>query len=273
MKAELPTTSISWPAKVDLFGVLVSPTTYGEMVRVILGAGSERQPAVVSCHAVHALVTASDDSEFREQVNTFEAITPDGQPVRWALNWFHRANLDDRVYGPELMLRICQAASSQGVSIYLYGGTPSVLERLSANLVDKYPGLEIAGIDAPPFRELTAEEDQAVVERIRDSGAGIVFIGLGCPKQDRFAFHHRARIRAVQVCVGAAFDFHAGVKAVAPKWMQNLGLEWLFRLAQEPKRLWKRYFLTNFRFILKCLLTKRAPHQARVGSPSDGNST
>jgi exopolysaccharide biosynthesis WecB/TagA/CpsF family protein len=176
------------------------------------------------------------------------------------VNLLHRAGLAERVYGPELMLRLCRGAAAAGVSIYLYGGNPEVAEKLRANLTHLCPGLRIAGYEAPPFRPLTPEEDRAVVERINASGAGLVFIGLGCPKQDVFAYEHRDSIRAVQLCVGAAFDFHAGVKPMAPAWMQRRGLEWLYRLIQEPGRLWRRYLVTNSIFLGKlgtAFLSKR----------------
>jgi N-acetylglucosaminyldiphosphoundecaprenol N-acetyl-beta-D-mannosaminyltransferase len=135
--------------------------------------------------------------------------------------------------------------------VYLYGGTPSSLERLQEKLVARIPQLVIAGAESPPFRPLTPEEDVDVVARINASGAGLVFIGLGCPKQDHFAADHRDLIHAVQVCVGAAFDFHAGVVPMAPPWMQKRGLEWVFRLFREPRRMWKRYLVTNTQFTLK----------------------
>lgn len=243
--------AVPWPPKLDLFGVGISPTTYTDAVDLILRAARVRQPSVVACQAVHAVVTASDNSALRERVNSFDLVTPDGQPVRWAINWLHGAGLSDRVYGPELMMRLCREAARQDVSIYLYGGTPEVLVQLQRRLAAECPGLRIAGSESPPFRALNAEEDAAVVERINRSGAGIVFIGLGCPKQDHFAFEHRPRVSAVQVCVGAAFDFHAGVKPMAPAWMQRHGLEWLFRLSCEPSRLARRYFTTNSIFLMK----------------------
>ncbi|REJ67848.1 MAG: glycosyltransferase [Planctomycetota bacterium] len=237
--------SVTWPEKRDLFGVLVTPTTYEEATRTIVAAGRRRESSVVSCHAVHAIVTFGSDESLRSKANTFEMITPDGQPVRWALNSLYKTELPDRVCGPELTLRVCEAAAQEGVSIYLYGGSPEVVAQLAKNLEAKYAGLKIAGYESPPFRPLTEEEDAAVIERINASGAGLVFIGLGCPKQDLFAFDHRDRIQAVQLCVGAAFDFHAGVTSLAPAWMQRSGLEWFYRLMQEPKRLARRYFTTN----------------------------
>jgi exopolysaccharide biosynthesis WecB/TagA/CpsF family protein len=242
---------VPWPRKVDLFGIGMTPTTYDEATEAILAAAARRESAVVACQAVHAVMTACSDPELKRRVNAFEMLTPDGQPVRWAMNLLHRTRLRERVYGPELTLRLCRAAAERGVSIYLYGGSPEVLEKLQAALLSLCPGLQIAGAESPPFRPLSPEEDEAVIERINASGAGLVFIGLGCPKQDHFAFEHRGAIRAVQLCVGAAFDFHAGAKPMAPEWMQRRGLEWLFRLYQEPRRLWRRYLTTNTLFVAK----------------------
>lgn len=239
------------PAKYDVFGVQVSATSYAEVVDFVVRAGRNGTPAILSFHSVHALISSADDEELLRRVNTFDVVAPDGQPVRWALNWLHGTGLTERVYGPEAMLRVCERAAREGLPIYLYGGSADTVGALTSNLQGRFPGLVIAGAEAPPFRPLTPEEDRAVCERIAQSGARILFIGLGCPKQDHFAFEHKSRIRAVQLCVGAAFDFHAGAKPMAPAWMQRRGLEWLFRLSSEPGRLWRRYLATNSRFIYK----------------------
>jgi N-acetylglucosaminyldiphosphoundecaprenol N-acetyl-beta-D-mannosaminyltransferase len=242
---------IAWPEKYDLIGVQVSNVDYDHAIQCIMHAARHSQPVIVACHAVHAIVTASCDQELREQVNEFAMITPDGQPVRWGLNLLHRTGLTDRVYGPELTLRVCHAAAQEGVSIYLYGGTPEVLELLQANLKKEVRGLAFAGAEAPPFRALSDEENDQACKRINESGAGVVMIGLGCPKQDYFAAKNRDRIKSVQLLVGAAFDFHAGVKPMAPSWMQKSGLEWLFRLMCEPRRLWHRYLVTNSTYLFR----------------------
>jgi exopolysaccharide biosynthesis WecB/TagA/CpsF family protein len=243
--------SIQFPKKVDLFGgVRMTPTTYAEVVDVLIRCAQSRQPATADFGAVHVLATAARDGDFRRTINALDIVAPDGQPVRWAMNYFHNAGLTDRVYGPELMRRLCEAASAKGVSIYLYGSSPEVIEKLSANLKALFPALVIAGSESPPFRALTDAEHEEVASRINASGAGLVFIGLGCPKQEAFAYRHRNSIRAVQVCVGAAFDFHAGVKPTAPAWMQKRGLEWVYRLVKEPGRLWKRYLVTNTTYCL-----------------------
>lgn len=255
--------TLEWPAKYDLFGVQVSATTYDEAVDALALAAQQGVPAVASFHAVHAVITAADDPQLREMVNTFELIGPDGQPVRWALNALHGTRLSQRVYGPELMLRLCARAAEEGLPIFLYGGTPEVLSALELNLVARHPGLQVAGSYAPPFRPLTTTERDDVINQIRDSGARLVFIGLGAPKQDIFAYELRQKINAVFLCVGAAFDFHAGVKRMAPSWMQRCGLEWLYRLLQEPRRLGKRYVMTNSLFLwklLKARLGRRDAH-------------
>jgi len=247
-------------------GVAVSATTYDEAVETILQQAKQRCSAVTSFFAVHAVITHAQDRQFLPRVNRFEIVAPDGQPVRWALNWLYGCGLPDNVRGTEMMWRLCQRAAADGVSIYLYGGSPGTLQTLRARLEESMPGLQIVGAESPPFRELTADEDEAVVERINHSGAGLVFIGLGCPKQDHFAAEHQDRIKAVQVCVGAAFDFHAGQKRIAPVWMQRHGLEWFFRLCQEPRRLWRRYLVTNTLFVNKLFWQWIAGQPRRIES-------
>jgi len=247
----LETGAAAWPRKVDLFGVRVSATTYDECLRLIVDQATRRTSATVDHMPVHGLVEASRDGALRAMINRFDIVAPDGHPVRWLAGRLGGYALPDRVYGPELMQRLCAAAAERGIGIYLYGSTPEVIEKLAANLVERFPGLRICGAESPPFRSLSGEEDRGMVERINASGAGIVFIGLGCPKQETFADQHRDAIRAVQVCVGAAFDFHAGTKRMAPRWMQERSLEWLFRLVTEPRRLWRRYFVTNSIFLFR----------------------
>ena len=247
--------AVSWPRKFEVFGVGISAVTYDEVEEKILAAAKARQSATVTHISSHGLTMAARDEKFREVINSFDIAAPDGQPVRWSLNWFHKAGLADRCYGPEMMIRLCRGAARQGVSIYLYGSSNEVLDQLSWNLKQQCPSLVIAGVESPPFRALSAEETEAAIARINASGAGIVFIGLGCPRQDLFAAEHKHKIQAVQSCVGAAFDFHAGNKKMAPNWMQRHGLEWFYRLTQEPSRLWKRYLSIHTTFAL--LLTRR----------------
>lgn len=244
-----------WPVKRDLFGVQITAAEYEPIVDAIIRAGRDRQAAVASCFAVHALVTYRNDPKLRDTVNRFAIVAPDGQPIRWALNSLYQARLGTNVRAAELMWRVCESAEKEGVSIYLYGVTPEVLSRLIERINLAFPNLKIAGSESPPFRPLTKEEDEAAIKRINDSGAGVVFLGLGCPKQDYFAAAHVDRINAVQMCLGAAFDFQAGSKKEAPRWMQRAGLEWFFRLCQEPRRLWRRYLVTNTQFI--CMFARQ----------------
>src|SRR3954468_9415425 len=244
---------VARPRRHDLFGVRVSATNYDQTVAWCIDRAKQSQPGLVDLMAVHSLVTATQNPDYLAKINCFDIVAPDGQPVRWALNKFHNAKLSDRVYGPEFTIRLCAAAADAGVPIYLYGSSPEVIELLAKNLVAKYPKLIIAGKESPPFRPLTLEEDAAVIKRINDSGAKLVFLGTGCPKQELFAYDHRDSIQAVQLCVGAAFDFHAGKKKIAPAWMQKRGLEWVYRLCSEPQRLWKRYLVTNSVFVMLAL--------------------
>lgn len=255
------TDTICWPRRYDLMGVAVSATNYSEALDRLFEAAHSHVPAIASFHAAHAVVCASLDAELGRRVNSFNIVAPDGQPVRWALNMLYDTRMQDRVYGPETMRRVCERAAREQVPIYLYGGAnQGVLDKLIAELVRRFPGILIAGAESPPFRPLTAAEDAAVVERINASGARFVFIGLGSPKQEHFAYEHRESIQAVQLCVGAAFDFHAQTKRMAPAWMQRNGLEWLFRACSEPRRLGKRYITTNsifaYRFARQCVTQK-----------------
>lgn len=197
---------------------------------------------------VHAVVSARRDPSFARVLRDADMATADGMPVAWMMR-LQGAQGQERISGPDLMWDYCAAAASRGESIYLYGAAPKTLEALQQRLAAEFPGLRIAGVHSPPFRPLTAEEDAAVVDAINASGAATVWVGLGCPKQERWMAEHRGRIQAVMLGVGAAFDFHAQTTARAPAWMRNSGLEWLYRLMTEPRRLWKRYLVTNSLFI------------------------
>jgi N-acetylglucosaminyldiphosphoundecaprenol N-acetyl-beta-D-mannosaminyltransferase len=238
-----------WPKKKKIFGVDVSVTSYQEVVDAVIAAAESGRGGVATFLAVHGIVSAATDPEFGRRVNACQIVGPDGQPVRWALNFFHKAKLGDRVYGPQVMRLVCERCAELGLSVFLCGSTPQVLALLASNLRSMFPDLKVAGVESPPFRPLSALENDALCGRINQSGAAVAFIGLGVPRQETFADTNRNKIRAVQLCVGAAFDFHAGNKRTAPAFMQRFGLEWLFRLSQEPKRLWKRYLVTNSIFI------------------------
>lgn len=238
-----------WPDKLPVFGVPISATTYTELADAILRAVRERRQARITAVAVHGLMTAVNDPRHREALAIFDALAPDGQPVRVALNVLHRAGLPDRVRAVDLTLLVCERAAREGVKIFLYGSRPDVVAALRDALHTRFPGIAIVGCEPGAYRPLTASEDEALIARINDSGAGLLLVGLGCPFQEAFVYEHRDRIHAVQMCVGSVFDIVSGKKLNAPLWMQRAGLEWLFRLVQEPGRLWKRYLTTNAQFI------------------------
>ncbi|MBN1672228.1 MAG: WecB/TagA/CpsF family glycosyltransferase [Kiritimatiellae bacterium] len=256
--------------KTDILGIAVSRTDYREASSLVVDAARKRIPLAVSALAVHGLMTGVLDRRFGRILNHFDVLAPDGQPVRWALNVFGRPRLKDRVYGPRLMLDICERAETHAVGIYLFGSTEAVVAALQANLKQRFPRLIIAGAQPDRFRDATPQEDAEDVKRIAESGAGIVFCGRGCPRQERWCDAHRDRIAGACVAVGAAFDFHAGTLKQAPSWMQRAGLEWAFRLLCEPRRLWRRYLLLNPLFVICILLQilglsrcfRRPPHPA-----------
>lgn len=235
--------------KVDLFGVGVSVTDYAQATADIMAAASARRSYGVSALATHGLMEASRDEKLRAQVNSLDLVTPDGQPVRWALNALGDAGLEERVYGPDLVGHVCAAAAEQGVGVYLYGSTPETCERFAAELRQRYDGLRIVGIQPDRFRDATVAEDASDVERINGSGAGVVLVGRGCPRQERWVAEHLGQVQAAMLAVGAAFDYHAGTLRRPPVWMQRHGIEWLFRLTQEPRRLARRYIRYNSLFL------------------------
>lgn len=240
--------------KFSVLGVAVNVIDYEAAVERVIACAKQGEGMTVSALAVHGVMTGVQDEEHRYRLNHFDLIVPDGQPVRWALNLMHQANLPDRVYGPTLTLKLCAQAAQEGLPIYLYGSTPQTLTALTANLKQRFPDLQIAGAEPSRFRQTTAEEKSEIAAKIRESGAAITFVGLGCPRQEVWAYEYRDTLAMPIIAVGAAFDFHAGNVPQAPKWMQDAGLEWFFRLVQEPRRLWKRYVLLNPQYVLLFLL-------------------
>jgi N-acetylglucosaminyldiphosphoundecaprenol N-acetyl-beta-D-mannosaminyltransferase len=231
--------------RLNLLGIGICAVDYEAAVARILSAAEQQQPLGVSALAVHGVMTGVLDREHCYRLNQLEMLVPDGQPVRWALNWLHGAGLTDRVYGPHLTLQVCEAAAARGLPLFLFGSSQETLDRLEQNLLGRFPGLQIAGREPSRFRQLTAEERDRLVDRIRSSGAKITLVGIGCPRQEVWAYEFRERLSMPVLAVGAAFAFHAGQLAQAPPWMQRCGLEWLFRLLREPARLWQRYVLLN----------------------------
>lgn len=234
----------------SILGVRVTPTDYASAVEATLAAAKERRSFGLSALAVHGVMTGFDDLEQRFRLNALDMVVPDGQPVRWALNLLHGCDLRDRVYGPTLMLRVCAAAAASDLSVFLYGSTDDVLGPLAVNLEKRFPGLRIAGTRPSLFRPVVdSEEAERIAAEIEESGAAICFVGLGCPRQEVFVYEFRDRIQMPLLAVGAAFEFHAGASRQAPPVLQRAGLEWLYRLLGDPRRLWRRYLLLNPRYL------------------------
>ena len=231
--------------KRNVLGVMVTAIEPPQAVAEILGAARERNGLSVTATAVHGLMTGVEDPEQRYRLNHFDMVLPDGQPVRWALNLLHGCKLRERVAGPDLMWRVCQAASLEGLPVYFYGSTPETLARLTTELTSRLPALIIAGAAPSRFRRQSQEEVEGAAAAIRASGAALLFVGLGCPRQEVWAFENRDLVGIPVLAVGAAFDFHAGTVPRAPRILGRLGLEWVFRLALEPRRLWRRYLRLN----------------------------
>jgi N-acetylglucosaminyldiphosphoundecaprenol N-acetyl-beta-D-mannosaminyltransferase len=231
--------------KRNVLGILMSVADYEGAAKAIVHAARERVGFAVSALAVHGLMTGVFDREQKFRLNHFDLLVPDGQPVRWVLNWLYRAGLADRVYGPNLTLKVCARAAEEGYPVYFYGSTAEVLSTLRRKLKAKFPSLIIAGMEPSKFRRLDQAEKIELAARIRTSAAAITFVGLGCPRQEAFVYEFREHLQMPIMAVGAAFPFLAGIIPQAPEWMQDAGLEWLFRLASEPRRLWRRYLLLN----------------------------
>jgi N-acetylglucosaminyldiphosphoundecaprenol N-acetyl-beta-D-mannosaminyltransferase len=234
----------------DVLGIPLALTDYEGTLDWIDAAVATRARGYICVAAVHTVMACAEDAELRAAVLAADFTVPDGQPLVWAMNLLGH-ELSARVYGPDLMWKACERAARTGLRVYLYGGRDDrALLELERNLCRAFPGLRVVGGYSPPFRELTEAEESELVARINASGADIVWVGIGVPKQEKWMWRLRDRLEApVLVGVGAAFDFHAGLIPQAPDWMQRRGLEWLFRLVQEPRRLWRRYLTYNPRFL------------------------
>jgi N-acetylglucosaminyldiphosphoundecaprenol N-acetyl-beta-D-mannosaminyltransferase len=236
----------------SILDVPIHTTSYAQATEQILAWARAGESRCVYAANVHSLIEAQDNVDFLELLRRADLCTPDGMPLVWMLRLKGNRS-QQRVYGPTLTLFVLAAASETGIPVGFFGGTPEVLEALVTRMRERFPGLNIVYAFSPPFRPLTRQEDTEIVKRIRSTGSQILFVGLGCPKQERWVDAHRERVNAVMVAVGAAFDFHAGTKPQAPAVLQRIGLEWLFRLLYEPRRLLKRYLVSNPRFILLAL--------------------
>jgi exopolysaccharide biosynthesis WecB/TagA/CpsF family protein len=254
--------------KRNVLGVLVDAVDYAAATAQIIAAAQERRHYAVTALAVHGVMTGVQDPPHNARLNSFDLVTPDGQPVRWALNLLHGANLADRVYGPALTLKVLEQAAAHGLPVYLYGSTEPTLDALVPAIEGMFPALKIAGVEASKFRGVQPGEAAEISERIKASGARIVLVGLGCPRQEVFAYAMRPLLDMPLLAVGAAFDYHAGLLKNPPPWMQKYALEWLWRLGLEPKRLWKRYVLLNPAYLARLAAQKTGLWKATPPAPT-----
>lgn len=231
--------------KHNVVGIHVDAVDYDAAVDKIIRAAHRGEPLAVAAVSVHGVMTSVLDSTHRYRLNRLDLVVPDGQPVRWALNYIHKAKLRDRVYGPQMMFEVCRRAAEEGIPIFIFGGYQSMLDDLKKQFASRLPDLKIAGMKPARYERLSEEERTDLVREIHDSGAKIVLVGLGCPKQEVFVYEMRDTLSIPAIAVGAALNFHAGHLDQAPPAMQRWGLEWAFRLSKEPRRLWRRYLLVN----------------------------
>ena len=237
-------------ARFELLGVSVSAVQIPQVIkRMESWIQARNRCHFIAVTGMHGLTEAQHDTEFKHILNSADLVVPDGMPLVW-LGRLRGQRLRRRVYGPELMATFCSNTAHCDYRHFLYGGSDGVAEKLASVLQSRFKGLAIAGAICPPFRPLAKEEDDEIISRINESRPDVVWVGLSTPKQERWMFQHRHRLNApVLVGVGAAFDFHAGVKTQAPFWMRESGFEWLFRLLQEPRRLWRRYLIGGGEFV------------------------
>ena len=252
----------------SVLGVGVDAVDYDAAVDRVLSAARAHRPLAVTALAVHGVMTGVSDRAHEARLNAFDLVTPDGQPVRWALNSLYGAGLTDRVYGPELTLRVLAGCAEEGLPIYLYGSTQPTLDRLTSSLAELFPALKIAGLEPSKFRTARPGEPSEIAARIRESGARVVLVGLGCPRQEVFVYAMRRLVDAPMLAVGAAFDYHAGKLRKPPAWMQARGLEWVWRLGLEPGRLWRRYLLLNPAYLARLAAQRTRLWRATPATPA-----
>ena len=240
--------------KIELFGVNYFAAEYSNVVYIIIENAIKNNSFGVTALAVHGLIESYNNPVINKAVNSIDLIVPDGQPIKWCLNFFYKTNLKDRVYGPALTWKVLEEANIKKLKLFLFGSTSNTLNKFQENIKLNFPHINIVGTQVDRFREATLEEDQNDINKINELGAQIILVGRGCPRQEIWVAQHLGKINGVMMAVGAAFDFHAKVINQAPKWMQDKGLEWFYRLIQEPGRLWKRYLFTNSKFIFLVLL-------------------
>jgi N-acetylglucosaminyldiphosphoundecaprenol N-acetyl-beta-D-mannosaminyltransferase len=238
---------------INILGLNVNNVTFSQTTEQILEWALIKESRYLCVANVHMVMEAYDDSEFKSVVNNGDLVIPDGKPLALLMS-LQGSKKQFQIRGPELTLQLCSVAQEKDIKVGFYGSSPKTIKMLMENMRRKFPNLDVAYAYSPPFRSLTQEEDDQVIKSINDSEASLLFVGLGCPKQERWMAEHRGVINSVMIGVGQAFDIHAGTLAEAPAWLRFLGLEWLFRLMSEPRRLWKRYLKNNPRFASLAIL-------------------
>jgi N-acetylglucosaminyldiphosphoundecaprenol N-acetyl-beta-D-mannosaminyltransferase len=237
----------------QIIGVNIDETSYLLAAQQVIAWSGANESRIVCAANVHMLMEAYDSPRYRKILNSADLVTPDGMPLVWVMRLKGQRD-QQRVYGPTLMLHVLEAAACEHVPVGFYGSSPEVLQALNVKIQSQFSNLQIVYSFSPPFREMSEEDDKKIIENINTSGARVLFVGLGCPKQEKWMAEHRGKVNVVMLGVGAAFDFHAGVKSQAPAWMQKIGLEWFYRLVTEPRRLWWRYFYYNPRYVVLAVL-------------------
>lgn len=237
------------PPRVDVLGTGVSAIDMDDALRIVGGWIAEGRDSYVCVTGVHGVMESRRDGALRDVYDGAGLVTPDGMPLVWLCRAAGFPHVG-RVYGPDLLLALAEAGVARGYRHFFYGGAPGIADRLAGRLRERFPGMVVAGTYCPPFRPLTAEEDREVAHLLREACPDIVWVGLGAPRQERWMAEHVGGVPGVMIGVGAAFDFHSGAKPQAPRWIQRSGLEWAFRLASEPRRLWRRYLVYNTGFVL-----------------------
>lgn len=253
---------VSEPLHLDVIGSQVTSAPFDVLTCMILRWANERQSKFVCVANTHMLVEAYQEPGFGKVLQNADMVTPDGMPLVWMLKLMG-VQSQERVAGLDLMRALCQKASEQNVSVFFLGSMTTILQNMRNRLEKEFPDLSIAAMEPLPFRPLTSEEDQALIKRVNDSGAGLVMVALGCPKQEYWMAAHKNRVEAVMVGLGGAFPVYAGLHRRAPAWIRDRGLEWFYRLIQEPRRLWKRYATTIPVFIYLALKQLSCQYIAR----------
>ncbi len=220
---------------------------------VIVAHAVKRRSYGATALAVHGLMESFNTPKLGQKINRIQMIVPDGQPVIWAMNALYGLGLKFKIPGPTLTSEVLEQANQLNLCVYLYGSTADTLRRFEEHIAKRYPKLRLVGVHEDRFRDPTPEEDGADIQKINTSGAHIVLVGRGCPRQEHWVADHVGKVDAAMLAVGAAFDYHAGKLSRAPMWVQRAGLEWVFRLIQEPRRLWRRYLFTNTQFVIQLL--------------------